>query len=72
MNYLFMIIDSLLKKHMPLLYTDPILETIFLQDWINSVYKRNQSLKELLAPSLYPKKKIIRTNSINSCNKCDI
>ena len=26
------IIDSLLKKHMPLLYADPILEPIFLQD----------------------------------------
>ena len=65
-------LNSLLKKHMPLLYTDPTLKTIFPQGCINSVFKRNQSLKKLLAPSLYPKKKVNRANSITSCNKCDI
>ena len=52
-------LNSLLKKHIPLLYTDPTLKTIFLQGCINSVFKRNQSLKELLAPSLYPKNKLL-------------
>ena len=65
-------LNSLLKKHMSLLYSDPTLKTIFPQGCINSVFKRNQSLKELLAPCLYPNKKVIRTNSITSCNKCDI
>ena len=65
-------LNSLLKKHMPLLYTDPTLKTIFPQGCINSVFKRNQSLKELLAPSLYPNNKVNRANSITSCNKCDI
>ena len=65
-------LNSLLKRHMPLLYTDPTLRTIFLQGCINSVFKRNQSLKKLLAPSLYPNIKINRANSITSCNKCDI
>ena len=64
-------LNILLKKHMPLLYIDITLKTIFPQGCINSVFKRNQSLKELLAPSLYPNKKVIRTNSITSCNKCD-
>ena len=65
-------LNSLLKKHMPLLYTDLILKTIFSQGCINSVFKRNQSLKELLAPSLCPNKKVNRANSIASCNKCDV
>ena len=39
---------------------------------MNSVFKRNQSLKELLLPYLYPNKKVIRTNLITSCNKCDM
>ena len=65
-------LNSLLKEHMPLLYTDPTLKTIFPQGCINSVFKRNQSLKELLAPSLYPNNKVNRANSITSCNKCDI
>ena len=65
-------LNSLLKKHLDLLYTDPTLKTIFQQDCISSVFKRNQSLKELLAPSLNPNNKVNRTNSITSCNKCDI
>ena len=44
-------LNRLLKKHMPLLYTDPTFKTIFTQGCINSVFKRNQSLKELLAPN---------------------
>ena len=62
----------MLNKHIPLLYTEPTLETIFLQGCINSVFKRNQSLKELLAPSLYLNKKVNRANLITNCNKCDI
>ena len=41
--------NSLLKKYMPLLYTDLTLETIFLQGCIDSVFKKNKSLNELLA-----------------------
>ena len=66
-------LNSFLKKHMPLLYTDPTLKTIFSQGrCINSVFNRNQSLKDLLAPYLYPNNKVNRANSITSCNKCNI
>ena len=65
-------LDSLSEKYMPLPYIEPILKTIFPQGCINSVFKGDQSLKELLAPPLYPNKKVIRTNSITSCNKRDI
>ena len=36
-------LNSLLKKHMPLLYTNPTLKTLFPLGCINSVFKRNQS-----------------------------
>ena len=65
-------LNSLLKKYMPLLHTDSTLKTNFPQGLINSVFKKNQSLKELLAPSIYPNNKVNRANSIISCNKCDI
>ena len=65
-------LNSLLNKYMPLLYTDPTWKTTFPQGSINSVFKRNQSLTELLALSLYTNKKVVRINSITSCNKCDI
>ena len=45
-------LDSLSEKYMPLPYIEPILKTIFPQGCINSVFKGDQSLKELLAPSL--------------------
>ena len=57
-------LNSLLKKHMSLLYADPTLKTIFPQGCFNSVFKSNQSLKELLAPSIYPSNKVDRANSI--------
>ena len=57
---------------MPLLYTDSTWKTIFLQGRVNSLFKRNKSLKELLAPSLYPNNKVNRVNLITSCIKCDI
>ena len=36
-------LNSLLKKHLLLLYTDPTLRTIFPEGCIYSVFKRNQS-----------------------------
>ena len=65
-------LNSLLKKHMPLRYTDAALKAISPKSCTNSVFKRNQSLKEILAPSLYANSKGNRANSITSCNKCDI
>ena len=57
---------------MPLAYTHPPLKTIFPQGCIYSIFKKKKSVKELLAPSLYPNKKGIRTNLITSCYKFDI
>ena len=65
-------LNTLLKKHIPLLYTDPTLKTIFPQSCINSVFKRNQTLKELLAPILYPNNKVNGAYTIMCSNKCGI
>ena len=73
MNYNAMLPDlnSLLKMHMPLMYTDPTLKLFFCKA-VTVFIKRNQLSKGLLAPSLYPNKKVIRTNAITGFNKCDI
>ena len=47
-------LNSLLKKHMPLLYTDPTLKAIFPQGCVNSVFKRNQSLKAVISAIFIP------------------
>ena len=65
-------LNSLLKKHAFTIQRPHVQKTIFLQGCINSVFKRNQSLKELLAPSLYPNNVSNKVNSITSCNKRDI
>ena len=65
-------LNSLLKKHLPLRYTDAASKAISPKGCINSVFKRNQSLKEILAPCLYPNNKVNRPNFMTSCTKCDI
>ena len=44
----------------------------FTKDCFSTIYKRNKNLKELIAPSIYPKKTNTRTSSITNCNNCDI
>ena len=39
---------------------------------ISVIYKRNKNLKEMVAPSLYPKPSIKSNRTIVSCNKSDI
>ena len=46
--------NTLIKKHLPLLHSDDNLETLFSNETFNAVYKRNKNLKELLTPSLFP------------------
>ena len=46
--------NTFIKKHLPLLHSDDNLKTSFPTETFNVVYRRNKSLKELLAPSLFP------------------
>ena len=64
--------DTLVKKYLPLLHSDENLKELFPASAFNTTYRRNKDLKELLSPSLYPNRKSTKSNSIISCNTCDI
>ena len=64
--------DTLVKKYFPLLHSDENLKELFPASAFNTIYRRNKNLKELLSPSLFPNRKSTKSNSIISCNSCDI
>ena len=47
------------------------LKEIFRRKSITTVYKRQKNLKEMLAPSSYPKSVNSQVNIITPCNSCD-
>ena len=53
---------SLIKKHLPVLHSDSDLKTIFPENSICTVFKRNRNLKEILSPSSYTRKKVKRNH----------
>ena len=65
-------IDGIIKKHISIWHGDDALKTVFPKDCFSTIYKRNENLKELIAPSIYPKKINTRTSSAKICNNCDI
>ena len=65
-------IDGIIKKHISVLNSYDALKTVFPEDCFNTIHKRNKNFKELIAPSIYPKKINTRTSSTSSCNNCDI
>ena len=60
--------DTLVKKYLPLLHSDENLNELFSTSAFNAIYRRNENLKELLSPSLFPNRKSTESNSIISCN----
>ena len=63
-------IDGIIKKHISILHNDDALKTVFPKGCFSTIYKRNKNLKELIAPSVYPKKINTRISSITSCDIC--
>ena len=49
-------INGIIKKHISILHSDDALKTFFSTDFFSTIYKRNKNLKELIAPSVYPRK----------------
>ena len=47
-------LNSLLKKHLPLIYKDPTLKTIFLQGCINSVFEKKSVIKGVISTLFIP------------------
>ena len=64
--------DTLLKKYLPLLYSDKNLKELFPSSVFNTIYRRNKNLEELLPPLLFCHRKSTKSKSIISCNCCDI
>ena len=46
--------NTLIKKHLPLLHSDDNLKTLLPKETFNVIYRRNKNLKDLLAPSFFP------------------
>ena len=65
-------IYSLINKYLPILHADLNLKEIFPRKSITTVYRRQKNLKEMLAPSSYPKSVNRQVNIITPCNSCDI
>ena len=65
-------IESLIKKHIRYLHSDEVLKKAFLSNKFSVIYKRSENLKEMVAPSSYPKPSIKSNHTTVSCNKCDI
>ena len=57
-------LPKIIKKHISVLHSEKLntqkktfqLKTLFPKDCFSIIYKRNKNLKELNAPSIYPKK----------------
>ena len=48
-------IEGLIRKHIHYLHSDEALKKAFSNNKFSVIYKRNKNLKEMVAPSLYPK-----------------
>ena len=69
-------LNRTIQQFLPLLYSDPRMKNIFPEGSIKAYYKRGKNLKEILSPSLYPKKHISREICEvkpcgRRCNICD-
>ena len=64
--------EGLIRKHIHYLHSDEVLKKTFPNDKFSVIYKCNKNLKEMVAPSLYPKPSIKSNCNFVTCNKCDI
>ena len=72
-NPLLSNLKTIIRNHLPILYSNQQVLDIFPQNTISVTYKRNKNLGEILSPSVFP-----RTTKHNECSikeynrKCDI
>ena len=66
-------LNSVIKKHLPLLYCDADKKEIFPERSVKALYRRGKNLKEILSPSCYPIKKDQHHSCVSKCNgRCDL
>ena len=73
-QFLLLQLLSLFEKHclQNIVHSDEVLKKPFPNNKFSLIYKRNKNLKEMVAPSLYPKPSIKSNRTIVSCKKGDI
>ena len=72
-NPLFPNLKTIIRKHLPFLYSNQQMLYIFLNNTVSVTYKRNKNLREILSPSLFPRTAKQNECYIKECNKkCDI
>ena len=49
---------QIVRNNMPILYSDPEIKNILPEGSINITYKRVQSLRELISPSMFPQAQV--------------
>ena len=66
-------LKTIIRSHLPILYSNQQMLDIFPQKSISVTYKRSKNVREILSPSLFPRTTKKNECSIKECNrKCDI
>ena len=60
--------NTLIKKHLPLLHSDDNLKTLFPKETFNVTYRRNENLKKVLTPSPFPIPRREKYSCVTNCN----
>ena len=62
-------LKTIIRNHLPVLYSDQEMLDIFLQNIVSVTCKKIQNLKEILSPSLFPRTTKQNNCSIEECNR---
>ena len=66
-------LKTIIRNHVPILYSNQQMLDIFPHNTVNVTYKWNNNLREILSPSLFPRTTKQNECFIKECNrKCDI
>ena len=66
-------LKTIVRNHLPILYSSQQMLDIFPQNIISVTYKRNKNWREALSPSVFPRTTKHNECSMKECNrKCDI
>ena len=66
-------IKTIIKKHLPVLYSSHEMLQIFPENTVNVTYRQNKNLRDLISPSLFPRTIKENNCSIEKCNRrCNI
>ena len=72
-NSLLPNLKTIIRNHLPILYSNQQMLDTFPQNTVSVTYKRNKNLREILSPSLFPRTTKQNECYIKECNKkCDI